>query len=686
MTKLILVLFFAIMQIGSAQWIRTNFPNIDDGSVSNVTINNNNYYAITINKYADSTKIFLSIDSANTWKSVEPPDYVANCLVAEGKNVVTGGLNYSGQYRHLYLSSNNGNTWIESSLANYFTYDVPTSILLKGNEIFVGTLNGIYYSDNFGKGTWKQLNKGLNSIHINCFAFSGNNIFAGTGKGIYFSSDNGNNWIDKSNGLPDSNVYSLTVNGSKIFVSTNKGIFISTNNGTNWSAANNGIPSDLTNFWILDLKSSGSNVYASSNRGIFFSSNNGAIWSPFNQGISDTTTVVWSIVIDNGAIYSGAKNGIYKNVFASIGRLNLDKQTYCQGEIIKIPFTVSGSFNSSNYFKAQVSDTTGSFINPILLDSINSTSEGEINCILPENLPLSRKYRFRIISTDPPVTGIQNSADISILPKLTPSILGNSSVCVNNINKYSTFFLPIDYQVSWSVTGGSILGSSTGNTVNVLWGNGSTGTIKCIGTITLTGCKDSVSKTVSINPLPIPKISGNTNPTKGFPITYSTTNTTGNSYHWYVKNSGITITNPNESQITITWKDSVSTELVVIETVDASSCKDSSSMKINVTTTDVEEPEKTSTELVTKGNIPNPFFEQTNIEFEITSPGTVLIIIYDNNGNQIKQLECPDCSAGKHSLIWNGYDSNNNKVQSGAYFYEVRFGSEVQSRKMIVVK
>ncbi|MBM2815195.1 MAG: Por secretion system C-terminal sorting protein [Ignavibacteria bacterium] len=100
----------------------------------------------------------------------------------------------------------------------------------------------------------------------------------------------------------------------------------------------------------------------------------------------------------------------------------------------------------------------------------------------------------------------------------------------------------------------------------------------------------------------------------------------------------------------------------------------------------VEEQLKPASILNTIGNNPNPFSEQTNIEFDIATPGTVLIMIYDNSGNQINHLECPDCSAGKHSLIWNGYDSNYSKVQSGAYFYEVRFGSEVQSKKMILVK
>ncbi|MFC2131086.1 T9SS type A sorting domain-containing protein [Bacteroidota bacterium] len=86
------------------------------------------------------------------------------------------------------------------------------------------------------------------------------------------------------------------------------------------------------------------------------------------------------------------------------------------------------------------------------------------------------------------------------------------------------------------------------------------------------------------------------------------------------------------------------------------------------------------------GNYPNPFSELTSLEFEITNSGTVEIIIYDNSGNQIQILKCENCQTGRNTLQWNCSDANNNRVQSGVYYYEVRFGTEVQSRKMIVIK
>lgn len=101
--------------------------------------------------------------------------------------------------------------------------------------------------------------------------------------------------------------------------------------------------------------------------------------------------------------------------------------------------------------------------------------------------------------------------------------------------------------------------------------------------------------------------------------------------------------------------------------------------------TSVNEPNQSLSGLAVTGNYPNPFQEQTNIEFEIASIGNVEVIIYDNSGKQIQKLECNNCQIGKNTLPWNCLDKNNNRVESGVYYYEVRFNNEVQSKKMILV-
>jgi flagellar hook assembly protein FlgD len=100
----------------------------------------------------------------------------------------------------------------------------------------------------------------------------------------------------------------------------------------------------------------------------------------------------------------------------------------------------------------------------------------------------------------------------------------------------------------------------------------------------------------------------------------------------------------------------------------------------------VEEQSEKTANLSVKGNNPNPFNEQTTIEFEIAKSGNVKIIIYDNSGKQIQTLKCENCRAGKNALQWNCLNANDNRVRSGVYYYEVRFNDEIQSKKMILIK
>jgi hypothetical protein len=100
----------------------------------------------------------------------------------------------------------------------------------------------------------------------------------------------------------------------------------------------------------------------------------------------------------------------------------------------------------------------------------------------------------------------------------------------------------------------------------------------------------------------------------------------------------------------------------------------------------VRESSSTNSKLSIAGNYPNPFSEKTSLEFEIANSGSIEIIIYDNSGKIIQTLKCENCQAGKSALQWDCMDLNNNRVQSGVYYYEVRFGSDVQSRRMILIR
>ena len=85
-------------------------------------------------------------------------------------------------------------------------------------------------------------------------------------------------------------------------------------------------------------------------------------------------------------------------------------------------------------------------------------------------------------------------------------------------------------------------------------------------------------------------------------------------------------------------------------------------------------------------NYPNPFNPTTTIIYTLPLPGTVDIAVFNIAGQMIRHFSPSYESPGEHTLTWNGQDESGASVASGVYFYRVKFGSSVLSRKMMVIK
>jgi flagellar basal-body rod modification protein FlgD len=57
--------------------------------------------------------------------------------------------------------------------------------------------------------------------------------------------------------------------------------------------------------------------------------------------------------------------------------------------------------------------------------------------------------------------------------------------------------------------------------------------------------------------------------------------------------------------------------------------------------------------------------------FYIDEAADVEVIIYDTDGNEIKQIDLGDLESGEHEVGWDGTDAYGNTVENGAYVYEV---------------
>jgi hypothetical protein len=86
------------------------------------------------------------------------------------------------------------------------------------------------------------------------------------------------------------------------------------------------------------------------------------------------------------------------------------------------------------------------------------------------------------------------------------------------------------------------------------------------------------------------------------------------------------------------------------------------------------------------GNYPNPFIPATAIAFEMPAPGNMSLRIYNLRGQRIKKLFEGKFDAGRHQMVWDGTNDSGTKVTSGIYFYVLKIGTIVVSRKAVLIE
>jgi hypothetical protein len=85
-------------------------------------------------------------------------------------------------------------------------------------------------------------------------------------------------------------------------------------------------------------------------------------------------------------------------------------------------------------------------------------------------------------------------------------------------------------------------------------------------------------------------------------------------------------------------------------------------------------------------NHPNPFNPTTIISFYLPSPEHVVLTVYDTRGSRIQTLLADNRDVGTHDVAWNGRNDNGESVSSGVYFYRLKVGKKILTRKMILIQ
>jgi len=85
-------------------------------------------------------------------------------------------------------------------------------------------------------------------------------------------------------------------------------------------------------------------------------------------------------------------------------------------------------------------------------------------------------------------------------------------------------------------------------------------------------------------------------------------------------------------------------------------------------------------------NFPNPFNDGTTIRFFLPERRAIDLGIYNLVGQRLVTLEKGVGNAGAHARRWDGRDASGRELASGVYLYRLRAGTQVETRRMLLLR
>lgn len=86
-------------------------------------------------------------------------------------------------------------------------------------------------------------------------------------------------------------------------------------------------------------------------------------------------------------------------------------------------------------------------------------------------------------------------------------------------------------------------------------------------------------------------------------------------------------------------------------------------------------------EYILRQNFPNPFNPTTTIEFSLPEKNFVTLKVFNMLGQEVATLVSQNLGAGTYSTVWDA-----STVSSGVYYYELRAGSFIETKKLLLLR
>ena len=557
--------------------------------------------------------------------------------------------------------------------------------------VYLGTTYGLYKSTNSGR-MWNNqplLNLSINSIAISevfpqmIYASSNKNNF------IYYSSNGGMTWDSSNVGLPleiNNLCCSPTVNGMA-FAATNEGIFKTTNGGINWFKFSNqlsfgefGVMQTLP-VHICELKNN--KIYAGTPEGLFESDVQTDSWQqigPYNEKVKCITKNVFEY--DNHVVI-GTPKGIKYSNHSSWSTSNLYSQSGLA--IIK----VISSYEYNNQFLLAASDNKSG--NSIIYRSTDYGINWDSVFSLPDKESFVESFYQRadssnivlmLVNSNKRSYGMYKSeisgTESSWLP-IESSFQKNFITAVSNPSHDSLFFVINDNELYLSIDGGrniNFVSSIPGNRFNhlIISNRNNIDPIYAAGD----GVKRSFDfvnwENFGLDTLEVIEMA------EDWSSLFAITKYNGiftNYYfngEWYPFDDGLAT-----KEIT----DIVNFTHAIMH---IGTANNSVYMVYSIINHAGEDNGKLMNSFNLSHNYPNPFNPITKIKFSVPFAGaqhavSVQLKVYDILGNEVATLVNEEKSAGYYEVEFDAAEHS-----SGVYFYQLKAGSFVDTKKMILLR
>ena len=99
------------------------------------------------------------------------------------------------------------------------------------------------------------------------------------------------------------------------------------------------------------------------------------------------------------------------------------------------------------------------------------------------------------------------------------------------------------------------------------------------------------------------------------------------------------------------------------------------------TAVDIVSGDVVPTSIELSQNYPNPFNPTTSIRFDLACTERVTLKVYNITGQEVATLVEGNLVAGSYTVAFDAVD-----LASGVYFYQLSSSSQIETRKMVLLK